>query len=323
MAGTYLAAALISYDPSQVTFRSTSPVLKNWVGWFGADTVWVLLYSIGASTIPLPFALLLDVLRRDPQLAPLGGDTHHGNRGRDRVGVGAAGHVRELQGERHLPEGVGRMDRPADLPEAACGGAGAVRHGPPSGGGLLLCAPVRRHEGHRLRAREDADKLLGVEGGPREGQGRDRGGEGQAQGGAGQAEGRAGAAPLPEIARRSTSGRSARRRSSRPSPPTTPWRGRSPASRPPAAGHGAEGRDPAAHRPQGAAGREDRAQDRQARGAEEGQGHAPADLRRELRVSAAQAPQGAGEAARREAATRSTSTTRRPCCGSWASSASR
>jgi S-DNA-T family DNA segregation ATPase FtsK/SpoIIIE len=56
-AGTYLSAALVSYDPSQVTFRSTAPVTKNWVGYFGADTVWVLLYSIGASTFLLPFAL--------------------------------------------------------------------------------------------------------------------------------------------------------------------------------------------------------------------------------------------------------------------------
>jgi len=47
---------MISYDPNQVTFRSTSPVLTNWVGWMGADTVWVLLYSIGFSTIQLPFA---------------------------------------------------------------------------------------------------------------------------------------------------------------------------------------------------------------------------------------------------------------------------
>jgi len=57
VAATYLAAALISYEPSQVTFRSTSPATKNWVGYFGADMVWMLLYSVGASTILLPFAL--------------------------------------------------------------------------------------------------------------------------------------------------------------------------------------------------------------------------------------------------------------------------
>ncbi len=58
VAGTYLSAALISYDTAQVTYRSTSPALTNWVGWVGADTVWVLLYSFGASTMLLPFALL-------------------------------------------------------------------------------------------------------------------------------------------------------------------------------------------------------------------------------------------------------------------------
>ncbi|HMD61480.1 MAG TPA: DNA translocase FtsK 4TM domain-containing protein, partial [Opitutaceae bacterium] len=58
VAGTYLSAALISYDPGQVTYRSTSPAMTNWVGWVGADTVWILLYSIGASTMLLPFALL-------------------------------------------------------------------------------------------------------------------------------------------------------------------------------------------------------------------------------------------------------------------------
>src|ERR1035438_10036788 len=58
VAGTYLSAALISYSPNQVTFHSTSPLLKNWVGWVGADAVWVLLYSIGASTMALPVALL-------------------------------------------------------------------------------------------------------------------------------------------------------------------------------------------------------------------------------------------------------------------------
>ncbi|HEY1764714.1 MAG TPA: DNA translocase FtsK [Opitutaceae bacterium] len=50
VAGSYLLAALISYDPSQVTFRTTSLVSKNWVGYFGADAVWVFNYSIGGST---------------------------------------------------------------------------------------------------------------------------------------------------------------------------------------------------------------------------------------------------------------------------------
>lgn len=39
---TYLTAALLNYDPNQSGFHSTSPVGKNWVGWLGADTVWIL-----------------------------------------------------------------------------------------------------------------------------------------------------------------------------------------------------------------------------------------------------------------------------------------
>ncbi len=47
---TYLFAALINYDPNQTRFQSTSPTGKNWVGWLGADTVWVLFYTIGVTT---------------------------------------------------------------------------------------------------------------------------------------------------------------------------------------------------------------------------------------------------------------------------------
>jgi DNA segregation ATPase FtsK/SpoIIIE, S-DNA-T family len=54
---TYLSAALINYNPSQTRFNTTSPISKNWVGWMGADTVWILFYSIGLSTCLLPLAL--------------------------------------------------------------------------------------------------------------------------------------------------------------------------------------------------------------------------------------------------------------------------
>jgi DNA segregation ATPase FtsK/SpoIIIE, S-DNA-T family len=54
---TYLSAALINYNPSQTRFHTTSPISKNWVGWMGADTVWILFYSIGLSTCLLPLAL--------------------------------------------------------------------------------------------------------------------------------------------------------------------------------------------------------------------------------------------------------------------------
>jgi S-DNA-T family DNA segregation ATPase FtsK/SpoIIIE len=40
----------VNYSPNQVRFNSTEPTGKNWVGWLGADTVWVLFYSIGVST---------------------------------------------------------------------------------------------------------------------------------------------------------------------------------------------------------------------------------------------------------------------------------
>ena len=54
---TYLTAALLNYAPNQSHFYSTAPVGKNWVGWLGADTVWILYYSLGGSTILLPVAL--------------------------------------------------------------------------------------------------------------------------------------------------------------------------------------------------------------------------------------------------------------------------
>ena len=54
---TYLTAALIDYDPNQTRFHTTSPSAKNWVGWLGADTVWVLFYAIGRSTWLIPVAL--------------------------------------------------------------------------------------------------------------------------------------------------------------------------------------------------------------------------------------------------------------------------
>jgi DNA segregation ATPase FtsK/SpoIIIE, S-DNA-T family len=55
--GTYLLAALLDYDPNQTLFHTTAPTSKNWVGWLGADTVWVLYCSIGRSTWLIPLAL--------------------------------------------------------------------------------------------------------------------------------------------------------------------------------------------------------------------------------------------------------------------------
>ena len=42
LSGTYITAALMDYSPSQTTFHSTSPTGRNWVGWVGADSVWIL-----------------------------------------------------------------------------------------------------------------------------------------------------------------------------------------------------------------------------------------------------------------------------------------
>jgi DNA segregation ATPase FtsK/SpoIIIE, S-DNA-T family len=57
IAATYITAALIHYDPSQTKYLTTSPVSKGLVGWFGADVVFVLFFSIGLSTWLLPLAL--------------------------------------------------------------------------------------------------------------------------------------------------------------------------------------------------------------------------------------------------------------------------
>jgi len=57
IAGTYLSAALLDYDPSQTSFHSTALVSKNWAGGWGANTVWVFFYAIGVSTWLLPVAL--------------------------------------------------------------------------------------------------------------------------------------------------------------------------------------------------------------------------------------------------------------------------
>jgi S-DNA-T family DNA segregation ATPase FtsK/SpoIIIE len=57
IAATYLTAALISYNPGQSRLHSTAPVANNWTGVFGANTVAVLFFSIGVSTIWLLLSL--------------------------------------------------------------------------------------------------------------------------------------------------------------------------------------------------------------------------------------------------------------------------
>ncbi len=57
VAATYLTAALIDYNPGQSSFGTTAPTSVNWVGFIGANVVWVLYYSIGLSTWLIPIAL--------------------------------------------------------------------------------------------------------------------------------------------------------------------------------------------------------------------------------------------------------------------------
>jgi S-DNA-T family DNA segregation ATPase FtsK/SpoIIIE len=55
---TYLTAALINYDPGQTRgLASTTPTGNNWVGWMGADIIWILFYTIGISSWLLPVSL--------------------------------------------------------------------------------------------------------------------------------------------------------------------------------------------------------------------------------------------------------------------------
>jgi S-DNA-T family DNA segregation ATPase FtsK/SpoIIIE len=52
--GIFVTVALVAYDPLQSGHVGTSPRPKNPMGWMGAETIWVLLFSLGASTWLLP-----------------------------------------------------------------------------------------------------------------------------------------------------------------------------------------------------------------------------------------------------------------------------
>ncbi len=70
--GAYVAVAMLGYHPTQSTLRSTGPVDKNPVGWIGADAVWILLYTLGASAWLLPiflFWMLYSAVRNARHLA--------------------------------------------------------------------------------------------------------------------------------------------------------------------------------------------------------------------------------------------------------------
>jgi S-DNA-T family DNA segregation ATPase FtsK/SpoIIIE len=59
MSGVFLGVALLDYDPLQASqFRATAAAAYNLMGWVGAETIWVLLFSFGLSTWLLPIFLL-------------------------------------------------------------------------------------------------------------------------------------------------------------------------------------------------------------------------------------------------------------------------
>ncbi|MEX2045398.1 MAG: DNA translocase FtsK [Opitutus sp.] len=57
-AGLYLLVAMLTYEPGQSGFQTTSPVLKNPAGSWGANSVWAMLFTIGGSTWLVPVFLL-------------------------------------------------------------------------------------------------------------------------------------------------------------------------------------------------------------------------------------------------------------------------
>ena len=61
LVGVFIGVALVAYDPLQSAHIGTLPRPLNPMGWIGAETIWILLFSIGASTwlIPVFFAWLV------------------------------------------------------------------------------------------------------------------------------------------------------------------------------------------------------------------------------------------------------------------------
>jgi S-DNA-T family DNA segregation ATPase FtsK/SpoIIIE len=54
LAGVFISVALVAYDPLQSSHIGTGPRPKNPMGWIGAESVYALMVSIGASTWLLP-----------------------------------------------------------------------------------------------------------------------------------------------------------------------------------------------------------------------------------------------------------------------------
>jgi len=58
ISATYLSGALLDYEPDQTRgLVATATAGKNWVGWIGADVIWILRYSIGFCTWLVPISL--------------------------------------------------------------------------------------------------------------------------------------------------------------------------------------------------------------------------------------------------------------------------
>ena len=57
LVGVFIAVALVAYDPLQSSHISTAPRPKNPMGWIGAESIYVLLFSLGASTWLIPVFL--------------------------------------------------------------------------------------------------------------------------------------------------------------------------------------------------------------------------------------------------------------------------
>ncbi|MEN9634792.1 MAG: hypothetical protein RL077_3196 [Verrucomicrobiota bacterium] len=56
--GLFLLVALLTYEPAQSSWKTTSPVLKNPAGIWGANSVWTLLFTFGFSAWLFPIFLL-------------------------------------------------------------------------------------------------------------------------------------------------------------------------------------------------------------------------------------------------------------------------
>jgi DNA segregation ATPase FtsK/SpoIIIE, S-DNA-T family len=54
-AAAFLIVALATYNPAQSAFHTTSPILKNPAGAWGANAVWAMFYAIGCSSWLIPF----------------------------------------------------------------------------------------------------------------------------------------------------------------------------------------------------------------------------------------------------------------------------